>query len=294
MIIVARCRSLKKAPSPSIVSSSLIRQSSSRVYSPLKDPTVIYSDNHLLVVNKPPGWHSVPNPDFSPKCILSRLKNLHLGGGSKRDFLLPLHRIDQPCSGLLMLGKTSKAASRITKLWKKKSVEKHYLVVVPSQRLMDLRQKSMALENSWFTLKGILQSRKLKDQRSVAIRPVPKSLPDDGRLVSVDCKMVQTNPIDNPYAVVLVRTSEGARHMIRALLAQVGMCPIEGDLRYNSTAMTLSDQSVALHAYRIILDDRLQLGSLKTHEFVAPIPPTWGRFFGILPEHIVEDRTLSS
>jgi hypothetical protein len=45
---------------------------------------------------------------------------LQLGGGSRKDFLKPLHRINQPCSGVLLLGKTSKAASRITTLWKKK------------------------------------------------------------------------------------------------------------------------------------------------------------------------------
>eukprot|EP00980_Cylindrotheca_fusiformis_P014347 scaffold3827_cov179-Cylindrotheca_fusiformis.AAC.11 len=293
-----RCCSLltgAQRASAARICSYWIRHSSSSpsAYSPLIDPSVVYSDNHLLVVNKPPGWHSVPNPEFSHKCILSKLREMRLGGGSKQDFLLPLHRIDQPCSGILMFGKTSKAASRITKQWKKKLVEKHYLAVVHSSTLGVLRRRSMPLSSLETTsgcshrLEGILQSRNSKDQRSVLIRsPAPEkseSVPRDGRFVSMDWQEIALLSLvdNNPYTVVNVKTNEGARHMVRALLAQAGNCPIEGDLRYNSTAAILPDQSVALHAHRIILDNRLQLGSLKTHEFVAPIPNTWETYFGL-------------
>lgn len=292
--IIGRRSFLKAVSPPRTGVHNLIRQSPpSRAYSPLSDPTVIFSDNHLLVVNKPPGWHSVPNPEFSKKCILTKLQKMRLGGGSKQDFLLPLHRIDQPCSGLLMLGKTSKAGTRITKLWKKKLVEKQYLAVVKSRRLPGLQHRSLPLAANWFCLRGVMESRKSKDQRSVVIRPNQKASHDGGRSISIEWKVVvQGSTIDNPYVAVLVRTSEGARHMVRALLAQVGKCPIEGDLRYDSTASTLSDQSVALHGYRITLDNKLQLGSLETHKFDAPIPSTWDHFFGIVSQDIVDDQIL--
>ena len=104
--------------------------------------------------------------------------------------------------------------------------------------------------------------------------------------------------------------------MIRALLSQVGRCPIVGDVRYNwtpamvasssasariddedkdeddhrgrhhrnttttttttTTAPLLRDRSVALHAYGIHFNPKqLQLGSLDTYSFRAPIPSTW-------------------
>ena len=106
--------------------------------------------------------------------------------------------------------------------------------------------------------------------------------------------------------------------MVRALLAQVGNCPIIGDLRYwtapkrsrgamdsssggdNENVAThdrtgrgisysatndkgpLTDQSVALHAYGVYFDrEQLQLGSLDTFEFRAPVPSTWKSYFGI-------------
>ena len=124
---------------------SLSSPSSPSSSSLLPPPTILYSDNHLVAVNKPAGWHSVPNLPKqrkkggtkhrniedtdaaitinSKKCLLTHLQQRGLGGGSKKDFLVPLHRIDQPCTGILLFGKTSKAASRVTKVWKGKKLK---------------------------------------------------------------------------------------------------------------------------------------------------------------------------
>jgi 23S rRNA-/tRNA-specific pseudouridylate synthase len=310
-------------------------------------PTVVYSDNHLLVVNKPAGWHSVPNRpsniiaaerlvDVPEKCIVTKLKSMRLGGGSQSDFLLPLHRIDQPCTGLLILGKTSKAASRITNLWKQKRVEKEYLCVVPSQRLgmlvtasTPLRHGSAAAPsgaietslhsqmhgegpsggNVWYELRGLML-RQRPNSRSVAMVPVSGLPLSPLRAEEIPTRKVEllwrimklktssSAPSENPSnTLILVRTFEGARHMVRALLAQIGRCPIEGDVRYQQSSMDtavgfehcspLQDRSVALHAFRIRLDShRLKLGSLETFEFQAPIPATWKYFFGICQDAI--------
>jgi hypothetical protein len=127
------------------------------------------------------------------------------------------------------------------------------------------------------------------------------------RPVNVIWKVVHIPAIDPAFTLILVRTSEGARHMVRALLAQVGDCPIVGDVRYWKAGRRhsyddgddhdydgvdhesikkkngpLSDRSVALHAYGLYFDKKqLQLGSLDTFEFRAPVPSTWKSFFGI-------------
>ena len=288
-------------------------------YTRLEEPSIIYNDNHLLVVNKPPGWHSVPNPTQSSKCLLTKLRDMQLGGGSRQDFLLPIHRIDQPCSGLLLYGKTSKAASRITKLWKNKQVRKFYLAAVPNTNLEYLQRYSVPpndhKDNEWFILQGILESRKEgKQQRTVRIRTFlttpnaeHESKQQGMRILSVRWKLVEMPLLNdwashnnnknsknnnnnnnsyknnNPHSMILVQTTDGDRHTVRALLSQVGKCPIQGDLRYggsNTALGVLPDQSVALHAYRIQLDAKLQLGSLNTFEFEAPFPATWESYFG--------------
>jgi 23S rRNA pseudouridine1911/1915/1917 synthase len=272
----------------------------------LQPPSILYSDNHLLVVNKPVGWHSVPNDpgkEISEKCILSHLQRNSYGGGSFKDFLLPLHRLDQPCSGVLMFGKTSKAASRITKLWKQKLVIKDYLCVVAEDKLASLQQASTSSgagpspseQDGWHHLSGILQPRPSKTTRSVVIIPQEQSLlysSSSGRPVHVSWRLVNQHSSSTKgllYRLVQVQTNLGARHMVRALLAQVGKCPIVGDLRYarDLGAPPLEDQSVALHAYRVRLPPQLKLGSVETFEFVAPIPTTWQEYFWISESGVV-------
>ncbi|CAB9522317.1 pseudouridine synthase C [Seminavis robusta] len=235
----------------------------------LPKPTIIYSDNHILVVNKPSGWHVVPNKpeevvsskegepqshNTSTKCLLTQLQENRLGGGSQKHFLKPLHRIDQPCTGVVLFAKTSKAASRISKAWKANKVQKTYLCLIQPHNLESLRCNSISIHDNnsnqhhqWWKLEGYQHKRKKR----------------------VD------SLISN---VLLVETNQGARHMIRALLSQVGKCPILGDSRYgfnNKSTITPSSSyrhSVALHARGIVLPDDLTLGTTTQRYFEAPIP----------------------
>ena len=118
----------------------------------LETPTSMFSNHHLLVTNKPTGWLSIPSHDGpsssstggNKKCLLTYLKRRGLGGGSNNDFLLPVHRLDQPCTGVLALAKNSKAASRIQRAWAKGQVLKEYLCVVESP-VNVLKKHSIAL-----------------------------------------------------------------------------------------------------------------------------------------------------
>ena len=107
------------------------RQYSNRSKDPkLERPEVIFSNNHLLVVNKPAGWKSQPGNGggqsssvTDPKCLLTYLKSQGLGGGLNKDFLIPTHRLDQPCTGVLIFAKNGKAASRVQVAWSKQLVK---------------------------------------------------------------------------------------------------------------------------------------------------------------------------
>jgi 23S rRNA pseudouridine1911/1915/1917 synthase len=255
-------------------------------FSSLETPTVLFQDNHLLAVNKPVGWHSVPNPGpVSPKCLLSELKRMEVGGGRHKDYLLSLHRIDQPCSGVILFAKTSKAASRVTALWKKKMVQKQYICVVSGDRIETLLKRSVdTSSDDWYSMAGQLSPNMKKNHRSVLIRPVDDSQTTEstGRKVSLEWKLFGVNNDRIPkFQTILVKTNDGSRHMVRAMLAQVGGCPIQGDVRYNAATVPLNDQSVALHAFRLSLNPSLKLGSLNVFDFEAPIPKTWANFFGI-------------
>jgi 23S rRNA-/tRNA-specific pseudouridylate synthase len=261
-------------------------------------PVVLFQNNHVLAVHKPPGWHSIPHTDGdnlldTSKCLLTYLCEQKLGGGSQNEYLKPLHRIDQPCSGLLLFGKTTKAASRIQALFNKMSkstssedgtadtvLQKTYYVLVHSSAT----EPQFIDPGAWQTLHGGVVPRNHRDSRrhhttspqkgwSVPMIPLEEehgSTTSDRkprrtilRLCSLRYRPVLTytspNAHNNHHMKLLqVQTAQGARHLIRALLSCHGRIVV-GDLRYGDKGPPLPDQSVALHARSLQFPPSFQL-----------------------------------
>ena len=246
-----------------------------------------------MVVNKPPGWSSIPKKAEPEKSLLDHLISCKLGGGAQHDFLIPLHRLDQPCSGVLLLAKTGKAASRVTQIWKKRLVEKKYLCVLEEPLTMNelIRNKTTTASSGqqgddWNLLEGWV--RKGKTEGSVRIlRSPPDSKDHDMRHVSLEWRSATAvrqhtdETSTTTLSLVQVKTHMGSRHMVRALMASVLGHSIAGDLRYRAR-LALPDQSVALHAQSVTLPESFVLGSLEQQwHFEAPMPVTWKKYFGI-------------
>jgi len=254
------------------------RKYSSKLTAPrLERPEVIFSNNHLLVMNKSAGWKSQPgngggknNSQISagpdPKCLLTYLKSQSLGGGSMNDFLIPTHRLDQPCTGVLIFAKNGKAASRVQVAWAKRKVKKCYWVVVEGGSVgkgMDglelLRSRSVYLNGSGnantYQLSALLKSTggkggsarggRSKNSGSVTVRPLPANdsssdAPNNGngRVCHIEWEHLLNLPVKasspNTRHLLSVTTDTGAKHQVRALLAIAGGAPIAGDLRYGN------------------------------------------------------------
>ncbi|WP_053218696.1 RluA family pseudouridine synthase [Virgibacillus senegalensis] len=95
------------------------------------DIHVLYEDNHLLCVEKPVNV-PVQEDKTKDKDLLSILKedikyryqkpgNVYLG---------LVHRLDRPVGGTMVLAKTSKAASRLSDMMRRRTIDKSYLAVV--------------------------------------------------------------------------------------------------------------------------------------------------------------------
>ena len=295
------------------------RNNMSRTNKILQKPEIIFSNNHLLVVNKFPGWKSQPgegsakSSPLDPKCLLTYLKKMSLGGGSQKDFISPTHRLDQPCSGVLIFAKNGKAASRVQVAWSKRQVEKNYWVVVEGGHsskggklsgLELLQSRSNKLSGGLFRLSAVVDSNKSNSggRGSVTARPLSSSQSNtkrdtDGRICHIEWQHLLRLP-NSDFAstrhLLSVKTDTGAKHQVRALLAIAGGAPIAGDLRYGNKILSinkdggkvhhpLQDQSVALHARSVFLPT-VSLGGmefLKEEPFVAPIPKTWSELFDI-------------
>jgi 23S rRNA pseudouridine1911/1915/1917 synthase len=261
----------------------------------LLEPKIVFSNNHLLFVNKPAGYHSQPNESIeqkpSKKCLLSKLKASGLGGGSAKKFLLPMHRLDQPCTGISMLAKNSKAGTRTGNAFRKHAIEKDYFCVVEGN-IEDMKMRSLPVSKknggTMHKLTGVLTPsnsrgggrQQSKGGKSVLFKPLKDGTnTGDKRVCHLEWELLKS--VSGDVHLIRVITGTGAKHQVRAMMSQLANSPLCGDLRYGASA-PLKDQSVALHARSLHLPT-VSLGDmdLKKMRFVAPIPKTWSQFFSL-------------
>ena len=86
---------------------------------------ILFEDEHLLVVNKPPGWNThAPNP-YAGEGVYDWLRHREPRWAS----LSILHRLDKETSGLLVFGKTSTANRSLTEQFAQHHVSKRYVLL---------------------------------------------------------------------------------------------------------------------------------------------------------------------
>lgn len=99
------------------------------ILQPQPNPSIIYQDNDLLVVNKPPGLLSVPDgydPDLPH--LRSVLEPLH-------GALWMVHRLDKDTSGLVILARNESSHRKLNALFRERNIDKvyHALVTPPPE-----------------------------------------------------------------------------------------------------------------------------------------------------------------
>ncbi len=90
---------------------------------------ILYSDNHIIVVNKPPGLATEATEGESVESHIKEWVKEHYKK-SGAVFVRAVHRLDKPVSGVLLLAKTSKALERLHASFRGKQVEKRYVALV--------------------------------------------------------------------------------------------------------------------------------------------------------------------
>jgi 23S rRNA pseudouridine1911/1915/1917 synthase len=184
---------------------------------------VIYEDNHLLVVNKPCG-QLVQGDQTGRSTLLDAgktwLKEKY--GKPGNVFLGLVHRLDRPASGVVVLARTSKAASRLSEEIRTRRAKKTYWAKT-SGEVPELEAWSDHLERDEYTSRVVTAPRG-KDAR-LSFRRL--SLESDTSWVEIDLET-------------------GRHHQIRVQFSHHGY-PILGDNRYGSTRNFAPD-AIALHA----------------------------------------------
>lgn len=87
-------------------------------------PYLIYSDDSLLVVNKPAGLLAVPGRGADKQdCVSTRLQ---------REFpdALVVHRLDMATSGLMLFARGAEMQRHLSRMFQEREVDKRYVAVV--------------------------------------------------------------------------------------------------------------------------------------------------------------------
>jgi 23S rRNA pseudouridine1911/1915/1917 synthase len=215
---------------------------------------IIYKDNQLLVVNKPPGLPV--RPDKTGDKTLQDLAEAYC-----HHPVHVAHHIDRPVSGLVLLAKNPTAMTALTGQFSQRTVDKEYLAVVQNPppapegvAVHYLRPNAAKNHSEAFTEKKPGTQRAELSYRLLAS--------------------------SERYHLLLVRLITGRHHQIRAQLAALG-CPVRGDVKYGFRR-GLPDRSIGLHAWRLGFDHPVSGERLRLE---APLPddPLWASFRPSLP-----------
>ena len=218
--------------------------------------TVVFEDEHMLVVDKAPGMVVHPAPGHFTgtlvNALLHRCPDLSGIGGVARPGIV--HRLDQDTSGLLVVAKTQAAMDGLTRAFAShKSLTKTYLAVCHGRPRLDAGR----IEN--------LIGRHPVDRKRMAI------VEKNGKLAITNWKVLGPGKAGTSLVECVIET--GRTHQIRVHMASLG-CPVIGDRVYGKGALDRKLEPVPerqmLHAWRLKLWHPV-FGVEMSLE--APIPP---------------------
>ncbi|QDU63717.1 Ribosomal large subunit pseudouridine synthase A [Planctomycetes bacterium Pan216] len=223
---------------------------------------VLYEDNHLLVVHKEAGL-LVQGDSSGQTCLLDLAKDYRKRTRSKPGnvYIGLVHRLDRLVSGVVVLALTSKAASRLSRQFREKTVDKRYLAIVERPRGSRVPKDR---EGHWED--SLLVSP--EGRVSVETRSKQGDEPA-GRLSRTRWVRLEETPRELLFELL---PETGRKHQLRIACASRGM-PIVGDRLYGSRRPF--GDSIALHARQIAFDHPTRDERMS---FACPPPTCWNQF----------------
>lgn len=237
---------------------------------------VLFEDEHLVAVNKPPGMVTHPAPGvYSGTLVNALLGRMALpeqpgvGEGGYRPGIV--HRLDKDTSGVIVVAKTVAAHAFLSAAFKARETEKTYLAIAVGQwkALGEARVTVPVgrhpVQRQRMTAGGV----NARDALTV-FTPLARAPAGEGRTV----------------ALVRARPHTGRTHQIRVHLQHLGS-PILGDRVYGRDSAAMPRQ--ALHAWALRLPHPAG-GMLALH---APPPgdllEAWTALGGTLPPELLAE-----
>ena len=224
--------------------------------------SILYEDDHILIINKPVGMLS-QKAEPSDISAVEEITAYLLNSGQLSEETLSsfrpgvCNRLDRNTSGILVAGKTLIGLQTMNQAFAERTLHKYYLC--PVQGILE---KPMELE-------GYLE----KDATGNIVKI--KKDPTGGTYVRTDLRPLETGKKATLLEVELIT---GKSHQIRAHLAAVSH-PIFGDSKYGNPMLNqklkrnFGLKYQLLHAYKLELPQLPgPLAYLSGKSFTAPLP----------------------
>jgi 23S rRNA pseudouridine1911/1915/1917 synthase len=226
------------------------------------EPTILYEDENILVVNKPSGL--LVHPDAKEKTntlvhwLISKYPEIEnvgeVGKNSKGEEVLRsgvVHRLDRETSGVMLVTKTQKAFEFLKKQFKAREVQKTYRAFVFGEVKGDKGKIERPIGRSSTDFRKWSAQRGARGEMREAIT--------EYRVISRG----------KGYSYLEVKPKTGRTHQIRVHLKAINH-PLLADSLYSPNRENeLGFKRLALHSYNIVFTDLK--GEKK--EISAPLPP---------------------
>ena len=216
---------------------------------------VLFEDNHIIAVNKQSG--DIAQGDKTGDSPLGDLVKAYIKKKYNKPgevFLGTVHRLDRPTSGIVLFARTSKALTRLNKMFAEKQIQKTYWAVT------EKAPKPLA-----GTLSNWLKKNE-KQNKSYVVKA------GDGKHAELTYRYLANS--DN-FHLIEIKPATGRHHQIRVQLSNIGAI-IKGDLKYGAKRSN-KDGSIHLLARKI---EFIHPVTKEKVEFTAPPPDdaVWNYF----------------
>ena len=236
-------------------------------------PTVVFEDQDIMVVNKPAGLHSVKlsssdNPSVAKWLAEIRPSMAEIGNNAADAGLV--QRLDFETSGLMLAAKSTKIWERLHHSILAGEIQKSYFCAVEGI----IEERKISVDS--FIGSPYRRSKKMRVYPKDSCSKPPKRALDAKTVFELEKKIdfadITSSPANLGSCLLKVSAATARRHQIRAHAAFIKH-PLIGDKLYGAT-LNLSDYPVAFF---------LQASSLK---FRHPISAEFLSFKIDIPEQI--------